>query len=78
MWPQRPPTPPGSGENAVDERDTTLKNSVRNEAQLAGIGAIVVAVAVLVLFFALTQAGLGSGNATTTSAPAQSDAAKSQ
>jgi hypothetical protein len=53
-----------------------LKNSVRNEAQLAGIGAIVVAIAVLVLFFAVSQAGLGSGGAVTTSAPAQSDTTK--
>jgi hypothetical protein len=54
-----------------------LKNSVRNEAQLAGIGAIVVAIAVLVLFFAVSQAGLGSGGAvTTTGASTQSDTTK--
>jgi hypothetical protein len=59
-------------------KETTLKNSVRNEAQLAGIGAIVVAVAVLVLFFALSQLGLGSGGSATTTggAPAQSDTTK--
>jgi hypothetical protein len=52
-----------------------LKHSVRNEARLAGLGAIIVAIAVLVLFFALSQSGLGSS--ATSGTPAQSDAAKS-
>jgi hypothetical protein len=61
----------------IPERETTLKHSVRNEAQLAGLGAIIVAIAVLVLFFVVSQSGLGSsGSGTTSGAPAQSDAAK--
>jgi hypothetical protein len=47
-----------------------LKHSVRNEAQLAGIGAIVVAVAVLVLFFVISQSGLGSSGPGATGATA--------
>jgi hypothetical protein len=37
-----------------------VNNSVRNEAQKVGIGAILVAVVVLVLFFFLSKSGLGT------------------
>jgi hypothetical protein len=37
-----------------------MNNSVRNEAQKVGIGAIVVAIAVLVVFFFLSKSGLGT------------------
>jgi hypothetical protein len=47
-----------------------LKHSVRNEAQLTGIGAIIVAVAVLVLFFVISQSGLGSSGSGATGAAA--------
>jgi hypothetical protein len=42
------------------ERVAVVNNTVRNEAQRVGIGAIVVAVAVLVVFFFLSKSGLGS------------------
>jgi hypothetical protein len=37
-----------------------VNNSVRNEAQRVGIGAIAVAVLVLVIFFFLSKSGLGT------------------
>ncbi len=37
-----------------------MNNSVRNEAQKVGIGAIVVAVGVLVVFLFLSKSGLGT------------------
>jgi hypothetical protein len=37
-----------------------VNNTVRNEAQKVGIGAIVVAVVILVLFFFLSKSGLGT------------------
>jgi hypothetical protein len=40
-----------------------VNNSVRNEAQKVGIGAIAVAVVVLVLFFFLSKSGLGNSSA---------------
>jgi hypothetical protein len=41
-----------------------VNNSVRNEAQRVGIGAIAVAIVVLVVFFFLSKSGLGEAGPT--------------
>lgn len=66
---------PTGGERAEilsEKGRTSMNNTVRNEAQKFGIGAIVVAILVLVVFFFLSKSGLGTtGSAvdTTSGAP---------